>query len=128
MENTAVSSALPADLGAPPALRWVVCLCAAWCGVCRDYAVIFELLRQANPALSFVWVDVEDEADWLGDLDIETFPTLVVADAMQVRFAGPMLPKAEALQRLLQSLQEGGAAVSDPIWQPLLAHLQSNKA
>lgn len=110
-----------------PALRWVVCLCAAWCGVCRDYTAIFEALRAANPALSFVWVDVEDEADWLGDLDIETFPTLVVADAAQVRFAGPMLPKAEALQRLLQSLQEGGAAVKDPIWQPLLAHLQSGK-
>lgn len=111
-----------------PALRWVVCLCAAWCGVCRDYAAIFEALQGANPGLSFVWVDVEDEADWLGDLDIETFPTLVVADAAQVRFAGPMLPKAEALQRLLQSLQQGGAAVKDPIWQPLLAHLQSGKA
>lgn len=110
-----------------PALRWVVCLCAAWCGVCRDYAGIFEVLRAANPTLDFVWVDVEDEADWLGDLDIETFPTLVVADAKQVRFAGPMLPKAEALQRLLQSLQEGGSAVKDPIWQPLLMHLHSGK-
>lgn len=121
----------PPSLNAPgdapgdaPALRWVVCLCAAWCGVCRDYAAVFETLRAAHPALNFVWVDVEDDADWLGDLDIETFPTLVVADAAQVRFAGPMLPKAEALQRLLPSLQAGGSSVNDPIWQPLMAHLQ----
>ena len=51
------------------------------------------------------WVDIEDEADLLGELDIETFPTLVVSDRHgALRFAGAITPQPEALQRLLRSV------------------------
>ena len=49
------------------------------------------------------WVDIEDEADLVGDLDVETFPTLVIADDTQVRFAGPVTPQRDTLQRLLRA-------------------------
>ena len=60
----------------------VACLCAAWCGTCREYRATFEALSGGFAGeADFAWVDVEDEADALGDLDIENFPTLLIADA-----------------------------------------------
>jgi thiol-disulfide isomerase/thioredoxin len=81
----------------------VICLCAAWCSTCREYAPLFEQVAAAHPQLAFRWVDIEDEADALGDLDIDTFPTLVVG-AGAVQFAGPVLPQAGQIERLLKSL------------------------
>ena len=91
----------------PSAAWWVVCLCASWCGVCRDYRALFDTLAQAHPEARFVWVDVEDEEDVAGDLDVETFPTLLIGDGRQARFLGPLLPQAAVLVRLLASLQDG---------------------
>ena len=84
---------------------WVVCLCADWCGTCRDYRALFDALARAHPGVRFVWVDIEDEADVAGDLDVETFPTLLVADGQTARFLGPLLPQAAVLSRLIDSLQ-----------------------
>jgi len=52
----------------------------------------------------FRWLDIEDEAHALGDVDVETFPTLLIGDARAPRFAGAVLPQAGHLGRLLQSL------------------------
>lgn len=83
----------------------VICLCAEWCGTCREFEAGFRQVAAAHPQLRFRWVDIEDEADALGDLDIETFPTLVIGGRDgQARFAGPVLPQASQLPRLLQSL------------------------
>lgn len=58
---------------------WVICLCADWCGVCREWRDAFERTAAAHSGLRFAWVDVEDEAEAMGDVDIETFPTLLIA-------------------------------------------------
>ena len=84
---------------------WAVCLCADWCGTCRDYRALFDAQARAHPGVRFVWVDIEDEADVAGDLDVETFPTLLVADGQTARFLGPLLPQAAVLSRLIDSLQ-----------------------
>jgi thiol-disulfide isomerase/thioredoxin len=84
---------------------WVICLCAGWCGVCRDWRPAFEQAARDNPALRFAWVDVEDEADAMGDVDIETFPTVMVAHGRQALFLGPVQPSAAQLTRLVESLQ-----------------------
>ncbi len=80
----------------------IVCLCADWCGTCREYTGVFEALQQALPAHRYRWIDIEDEADALGDIDIETFPTLLVAHAGRVLFAGPVLPRLGDAQRLVE--------------------------
>lgn len=80
----------------------IVCLCADWCGTCREYAQVFEALQQALPTHRYRWIDIEDEADALGDIDIETFPTLLVAHAGRVLFAGPVLPRLGDAQRLIE--------------------------
>lgn len=82
----------------------VICLCAAWCGVCRDWAGIFDALAADHPQVRFAWVDVEDEADAMGDVDIETFPTLLVARGNEPRFLGPVQPSSVQVGRLLDKL------------------------
>jgi len=82
----------------------VICLCADWCDTCRAYRLVFDQAAAQYPALVFRWLDIEDEAGMLGEVDVETFPTLVIGDAHAVRFAGPVLPQAGHLTRLLQGL------------------------
>lgn len=84
---------------------WVVCLCAGWCGVCREWQPQFAQQARAHPGVHFAWVDTEDEAGAMGDVDIETFPTLMVARGAQVLFLGPIPPAGTQLARLLASLQ-----------------------
>ncbi len=85
----------------------VACLCAAWCRLCDDYRAVQEQVARefadAGVALHWHWVDIEDEAELLGEVDVETFPTLVVAAADTVRFAGPVLPHADVLRRMLRA-------------------------
>ena len=102
----------PPNAPAPTADWQVVCLCAAWCGTCRDWDAPFFSAAADHPQADFHWVDIEDEADALGDIDIETFPTVLVAHRGRVRFYGPVLPSAAQLSRLLQSLSEDPRAGS----------------
>ena len=85
----------------------IACLCAAWCRLCDEYRPMLQALAgefmRAGVRAHWHWVDIEDEADLLGDLDVETFPTLVIADDTHVRFAGPVTPQRETLQRLLRA-------------------------
>src|SRR5512138_2978678 len=85
----------------------VACLCAAWCRTCDEYKPAFDAaldeVRGAGVALRVHWIDIEDEAELVGDYDVETFPTIVIADASHVRFAGPLTPQRETLQRLLRA-------------------------
>jgi len=82
----------------------VVCLCAEWCGTCREYRVGFDALAKQWPQAGFHWVDVEDDADWIGDLDVENFPTLLIQRGDLVLFFGTMLPQHVFLQRTLETL------------------------
>jgi len=100
--------------------NWVVCLCADWCGLCRDYSELFAQMAARYPAHRFVWLDIEDQAEQVGDIEVETFPTLLVADAQGTRFLGPLTPHAQTLSRLLDSLAQPG--------QPAVPHLPSTQA
>lgn len=108
---------MPASETAPAAGQalHVVCLCAAWCRTCDAYAdtlqsVVAEFVARGL-AHAPRWIDIEDEAELVGDVDIETFPTLLVYDdAALVRLAGPVTPQPETLRRLLASLAAHGAA------------------
>lgn len=94
----------------------VVCLCAQWCGVCRDYVASFAQVQAQFPQARFLWVDIEDEADLLHPLDIEDFPTLLIAVGQVVRFYGPLTPQPETLLRLIRAKagEAGAPAVANP--------------
>jgi len=123
LHSTLNDSATPETLraaGETEAL-WVVCLCADWCGACREYRPLFEQVARAHPQFRFAWVDIEDHAELADDFDVETFPTLLVAGESGTRFLGPMLPHAETLARMLGALQP--AQASSPEVQTLLGAL-----
>ncbi len=84
---------------------WVIaCLCAGWCGSCRDYGTAFAAWAERCPQHHFVWIDIEDQADLVGDLDIDNFPTLLIQRGATVSFFGPMEPDTRLAERLLQAL------------------------
>ena len=100
------------ELSMTDSVTWVVCLCADWCGLCRDYEAVMGLMAGRYPAFRFAWLDIEDQADLVGDIDVETFPTLLMADAQGTRFFGPLTPQANTLSRLLDSLQSSSLQVA----------------
>lgn len=119
---------------------WVVCLCAEWCGLCRDYRAVMQSMAARYPAWRFAWMDIEDQADVLsevlGDMEIETFPTLLIADADGLRFLGPLQPQPEHLARLLGTVEQGklpvqikhSAQSAQVQWHHLLPLLQTHPA
>jgi hypothetical protein len=114
-------------MSAPPLT--IACLCAAWCRTCDAYREVFESataeLRAAGHTVAAHWIDIEDQAEWVGDLDVETFPTLLVAQGDQVRFFGPLEPQPETLRRTLRIAAEAGAsaAATTPALAALLCRL-----
>ncbi|MDQ9170603.1 thioredoxin family protein [Oxalobacteraceae bacterium R-40] len=87
--------------------KWVMaCLCAAWCDVCRQYRAGFEQLANEHPDKYFIWIDIEDQADVVGDFDVENFPTLLIQRADTVAFFGTVLPEIRQANRLLLAQTE----------------------
>lgn len=86
---------------------WVVaCLCAAWCDVCVGYRPGFDQLAALHPDKRFIWIDIEDQADLVGDLDVENFPTLLIQRGDTVAFFGTVQPDLRQANRLLQAQVE----------------------
>ena len=89
----------------------VACLCAAWCRLCDDYASVLREVIAEFPGLELAWIDIEDEAELVGEFEVETFPTIVVAGPEGLRFAGPVTPQPETLRRLLRTTVTEGRAM-----------------
>lgn len=93
-----------------PTTMLVACLCAEWCGTCREYRVMFEVLAQSHPDACFVWIDVETHGELVDDFDVENFPTILIEDGSSTRFFGTVLPQARILERMLEEFaREDGA-------------------
>ncbi len=91
----------------------VACLCADWCGTCRDYRADFALSAQAHPGIDIdaVWIDIEDEAELVGAIDVENFPTLLIARGEEVLFFGTVTPHLSTLRRLVLAAAAGSVHV-----------------
>ena len=83
----------------------VTCLCAAWCDACSEYRDGFYALAREFPRAQFYWLDIEDDAEEVGEREVENFPTLLIERDGAELFYGPLPPQHEHLRRLLQSLQ-----------------------
>lgn len=83
---------------------FVACLCAAWCDVCCQYRPGFEQLALEHPDKLFLWIDIEDQADIVGDFDVENFPTLLIQRGDTVAFFGTVQPDLRQANRLIQSI------------------------
>jgi hypothetical protein len=84
----------------------VTCLCALWCDSCVAYREGFFALATHFPQARFRWLDIEEDAEALGDLEVENFPTILVERDGARLFYGPLPPQHEHLRRLLEALAE----------------------
>jgi thioredoxin 1 len=82
----------------------VSCLCAEWCNTCVDYRPGFLALAEKFPGVTFRWIDIEDEAEEVADLEVENFPTIRVTRDDHVLFHGTLMPMHAHLERLLREL------------------------
>ena len=94
----------------------VVCLCAEWCGSCRDYHAVFDAARaRLADRARFAWIDIEDHPDVLGAIEVEDFPALLIARGDEIAFFGSITPHAAALARLVETALAGALGhVKDP--------------
>lgn len=95
------SDQAPSAASTPPLL--VVCLCAAWCGSCREYQPLFAQLALEFKSVQFGWVDIEDHAELIEPIDIDNFPTILLWQGDAVLFFGTLTPHIASLRRLIQT-------------------------
>jgi len=130
MPDTMEEIAVPEFVADTPAdALLVVCLCAQWCHVCEQYRSSFAQV-QANiladyPYTRFAWLDIEDEADLLDPLDVENFPTLLLAVGPTARFFGPITPQPQTLERLVRQAKQAPTALVDPAITALVTRVQA---
>lgn len=92
----------------------VACLCARWCRLCGEYEAVFARVAARWPQLRFRWIDIEDEADLVGSIDVETFPTLLFVSDAGASFFGAVEPHEATLERLLaQQVQDGAVPLRE---------------
>jgi len=96
----------PADATDPAEPLLVACLCARWCQLCNSYRATFEAAAARHPGHRFVYVDIEDEADLVHEVDVENFPTLLIAEGGRLRFLGVVTPHPETLERMVRAAVE----------------------
>ena len=92
----------------------VACLCAEWCTSCRAYRAVFDQAAAQHPDVRFVWIDVEDSAALVDQVDVENFPTVLIGKGEHPRFFGVITPQPEVLLRLIAAHRER-AAVSGSV-------------
>lgn len=92
----------------------VACLCAQWCGTCCEYQPLFEQLQVQFPTVRFLWIDIEDQADLVDPIEVENFPTLLIARDNQTLFFGTVTPHLQTLERLVRNTLEPGTNALAP--------------
>jgi len=102
----------------PEAAATAVVLCAEWCDVCRTLRPALDHLAAGHPDIRFIWLDIEDDAELVGDVDVENFPTLAIFRGDRPVFFGVCLPQQAVIARLVTAMAEGtpvAAPVPDAI-------------
>lgn len=97
---------------ADPARLVVVALCAAWCDTCTQFRAAYDRMAQARPQATFVWLDIEDDAEVAGDIDVENFPTLAIYRGGAPLHFGVSLPHETTVGRLVDALADSGTPLS----------------
>ena len=82
----------------------VISLCAAWCHTCGEFREAFERIAVERGDVQFVWLDIEDDHEICGDIDVENFPTLAVFRGDVPVHFGVSTPQEATLARLIDEL------------------------
>jgi thioredoxin 1 len=102
----------------------IACLCAAWCDTCTLFKSKFDELAALHPDQCFVWIDIEDQADIVGELEISNFPTLLIQRHDTVGFFSSVRPDLSQADRLLRAQLEKSRAELDAEAQSNTEHIR----
>jgi thioredoxin 1 len=91
------------SITAPTPRLLVACLCAEWCDTCGEYQRVFSQLQDEFSGCRFIWIDIEDQADLVDPIEVENFPTLLIAAETQAYFFGTVTPHLDTARRLIQT-------------------------
>lgn len=86
---------------------WIVaCLCAQWCGICRAWHDAFRALAAEGllPGARWLWVDIEQQADALGDFEPENFPVLAVQRGARLLYCATLPQQAGNWRRMIEAV------------------------
>jgi thioredoxin 1 len=79
---------------------------APWCGPCKSFAPIFEAADKANPDVTFVKINTEEQQELAAYFQIRSIPTLMAFREKIIVFSQPgMLPES-ALSQLISQVKE----------------------
>ena len=79
---------------------------AAWCGPCRAFAPVYDIVSEANPDIVFAKVDTEAEQGLAGAFGITSIPTLMaIRDGVVLYSKAGALPE-QSLTNLVQAIRD----------------------
>ena len=93
----------------PGAIKILV-VCADWCSVCRDYRATLSDL----PEFDIKWIDINDFESLTEEIEIETFPTVIIFNEVDVLFLGAVEPNINALTSLLSAVKTTPSKTTHP--------------
>ena len=104
----------------------MVCLCAEWCTACRAYRAVFDHAAAEHPDVRFLWIDIEDSAAMLDQVEVENFPTILIGEGERPHFFGAITPQHEVLLRPIAAHRplDRGQDTGGPEVSSLLRRLQ----
>ena len=91
----------------------MISLCAAWCHTCGEFREAFERIALGRGGVQFVWLDIEDDHEICGDIDVENFPTLAVFRGDVPVHFGVSTPQEATLARLIDELASRAVSARD---------------
>ena len=97
----------------------VISLCASWCHTCAEFREAFERIAVQREHAQFVWLDIEDDHELCGDVDVENFPTLAVFRGDVPLHFGVSMPQEATVARLIDRLAshtEAAANIPEEVW------------
>jgi len=79
---------------------------APWCGPCRSFAPVFEAAAKANPDVTFVKINTEEQQELAAAFQIRSIPTLMAFREQIIVFSqAGMLPES-ALAQLINQVKD----------------------
>jgi thioredoxin len=79
---------------------------APWCGPCRSFAPSFEAVSEANPDVTFVKVNTDEEQELASAFQIRSIPTLMVFRDQVLLYSQPGALPRSALEELLGKVRD----------------------
>lgn len=80
----------------------IISLCADWCDNCDEWKSQFISLTLAEKQHK-IWLDIDDHADMIADIDTSILPVLVIYKTNKIAFCGAVRPDLVTVSTLIRA-------------------------